>query len=165
MKRKAVYAGSFDPLTNGHMFMVHEGSKLFDELIIAIGINPEKKSMFTLEERLIFLNDAVQPLPNVEVDHFGNNFLIDYATKIGAKYILRGIRNASDFHYEQTMRQINSEENPEIVTVFLTPPRELIDISSSFVKSLIGPIGWEKWIRPRVPDAVYQELIKKFKRA
>ena len=94
--------------------MIYEGAKLFDELTVAIGVNPDKKTMFTVEERLQFLRDSTSKLPNVKVTHFGKDFLVDYAARIGVKYILRGIRNEVDLRFEQTMRQINSVQNPEI---------------------------------------------------
>src|SRR5687768_3215313 len=89
---RAVYAGSFDPITNGHMYMIGEGAKLFDELVVAIGINPDKRYTFTLEERLDFLRKCTGRIKNVRLDNFTNMFLVDYARKIGASYILRGIR-------------------------------------------------------------------------
>lgn len=160
--RRAVYAGSFDPPTNGHAFMIQMGANLFDELIVAIGINPNKKTIFSIEERLTFLKEITRSLSNVKVDNFGNEFLINYANKIGAQYILRGIRNINDFHFEQTISQINRDQNPKINTVFLIPPKDLTDISSSFIKSLIGPKGWPNWIKDKVPDIVYQGLVSKF---
>src|SRR5687767_1092725 len=95
--RRGVYAGSFDPITSGHMYMIREGAKLFDELIVAIGINPDKRYTFSLEERLDFLRKCTGGIATVKLDHFSNMFLVDYARKIKAGYILRGIRNPNDY--------------------------------------------------------------------
>ena len=137
--RKAVYAGSFDPITNGHLWMIKEGSKLFDDLVVAIGVNPDKKYAFSLEDRVDMLRRSTRQFPNVKIDSFENEFLVNYANSIDAQYMLRGIRTEGDYEYERGMRYINSDLNPQIVTTFLMPPRELVEISSSFVKGLVGP--------------------------
>ena len=97
------------------------------------------------------------------MDSFGNQFLVNYAESVGAGYILRGIRSESDYEYERVMRNINSDLNPNIVTVFLMPPREIAEISSSFVERLVGPDGWEKIVEKYVPEAVYEKFLDKFK--
>jgi pantetheine-phosphate adenylyltransferase len=160
--RRAVYAGSFDPITIGHLWMVREGAGLFDELIVAIGINPEKRATFTLEERLEMLRESLVGQPNISVTHFSNQFLVRYAASVNAQYILRGIRSEGDFDYERAIRQINSDLCPEITTVFLVPPREISEISSSMVKGLIGPEGWESIVQQYVPEGVFRHMIKKF---
>lgn len=157
--KKAVYAGSFDPPTNGHMFMIREGARLFDELIVAIGVNPDKRSTFALERRLELLRAVTRDLPNVRIDSFEHEFLVRYAAKVGAQYMLRGIRNASDFQYELTMRNVNQDMEPAVTTVFLVPPRHLVETSSSFVKSLVGPSGWREVVRGFVPPPVYDEFL------
>jgi pantetheine-phosphate adenylyltransferase len=162
LKRKAVYAGSFDPPTEGHMYMIREGAALFDELVVAIGVNPEKKSLFPLEERLSLLRSCVRDHSNVTVASFEARYLIDYAHQLGAKYILRGIRNSTDFGYEQTMRNVNADRNKAITTIFLIPPRELAEVSSSFVKGLVGPRGWRNFLRAMVPAPVHEALLRKF---
>lgn len=161
--RRAVYAGSFDPLTNGHMYMIREGAKLFDELVVAIGINPAKKATFTLEERLAHLRRCTAGLKNVKYGHFENRFLVDYARSIRAAYILRGVRNAQDFEYERTMRQVNGDLEPGITTVILMPPRDLAELSSSFVKGLVGPRGWEKVIKRFLPEPVHADFLRGFR--
>src|SRR5438876_743443 len=118
-KRKAVYAGSFDPITNGHMYMIREGARLFDELVVAIGINPDKRYTFSLAQRMDFLKQTTGEIGKIRLDHFSNLFLVDYAHKIGARYILRGIRNPNDYEYERAMRYINSDIDPRLTTVFL----------------------------------------------
>lgn len=158
-----VYAGSFDPLTNGHMYMITEGAKLFDQLVVAIGINAAKNYTFTLEERLKLLRECVKGIDNVKVETFENRFLVKYAEEIKCKYILRGIRNESDYEFERTMRNVNGDLNSEISTVFLMPPRQIAETSSSFVKGLVGPQGWETVIKTFVPKPVYRALLNRFK--
>jgi len=161
--RKAVYAGSFDPLTNGHLWMIEEGSKQFDELVVAIGINPGKKYTFSLEDRLNMLKRSTRQFPNIRIDSFENEFLVNYASSVGAQYVLRGIRTGGDYEYERGMRYVNSDLNPKIVTSFLMPPREFIEVSSSLVKGLVGPNGWEDVIEDYVPRNVYNAFLVKFK--
>src|SRR5436190_1281297 len=95
--KTGVYAGSFDPLTVGHMWMIQEGARLFDRLIVAVGVNPEKRYTFSLDERLVMLRDATKAVPNVSVASFSNRFLIHYAQLVGASHILRGVRSESDY--------------------------------------------------------------------
>lgn len=162
MERHAVYAGSFDPPTNGHMFMIEEGAHLFDELIVSVGVNPDKQSTFSLEQRLALLNEVTKGMENVRVTSFENQFLIRYAAAQGARYILRGIRNATDFDYEKTMRHVNEDLEGSITTVFLVPPRHLAETSSSFVKGLVGPEGWRKVVPEFVPPPVYAAIEARF---
>jgi pantetheine-phosphate adenylyltransferase len=162
-KHRGVYAGSFDPVTSGHMYMIREGAKLFDELIVAIGINPDKRYTFSLEERLEFLKRCTTGIPNVKLEHFSNMFLVDYARMIKADYILRGIRNPNDYEYERGMRYINADLNPNVTTVFLVPPRDLGEVSSSFVKGLVGPAGWEKVVKDYLPSPIYKQFLTRFK--
>ena len=156
----AVYGGSFDPLTIGHTWMIEEGSRLFDRLIVALGVNPEKRYTFSVEERLSMLRVSTGHLRNVEVASIGNQFLISYAKSARATHILRGIRSESDYEYERVMRNINGDLGREITTVFLMPPRNIAEVSSSMVKGLIGPSGWEKVVKEYVPDAVFACLVK-----
>jgi pantetheine-phosphate adenylyltransferase len=160
--RKAVYAGSFDPPTNGHLWMIEKGAEMFDELVLAVGINPKKKGMFTVEERLEMLKAIQKGHRNVRLASFENEFLVRYARSIGAKYILRGIRSYKDYEYEDGIRQVNEDIDRDVLTVFLMPPSEVANISSSLVKSMVGPRGWENEVKRYVPDYVYKELLKKF---
>ncbi|MFH0798223.1 MAG: pantetheine-phosphate adenylyltransferase [Candidatus Woesearchaeota archaeon] len=161
--KKAVYAGSFDPITNGHLWMAKEGARMFNKLVVSIGVNPDKKCTFSLEERLDMLKNTLKDFRNVKVGSFSNQFLAKYAASINAEYLLRGIRTEGDYQYERTMRHINSDMNPDIVTVYLMPPREIVEVSSSMVKSMIGPEGWEEAIKSYVPEYVYGKLLEKFK--
>lgn len=159
---RGVYAGSFDPITKGHMYMIEEGSRIFDELILAIGINPVKTYTFSLEQRLELIKESTKELKNLKIDIFENQFLIKYAEQKGCRYILRGIRNESDYEFERTMRNVNGDLNSGISTIFLMPPREIAEVSSSFVKGLVGPEGWETVIKKFVPEAVYKTLLESF---
>jgi pantetheine-phosphate adenylyltransferase len=167
--KRAVYAGSFDPFTNGHAWVVAQGMAMFDEIIVAIGENPEKKYTFSLAERLDMLKESValiqQSSPfgqsSVVVDHFINKFLINYAHETNSGFILRGIRNIADFEFEKTIRNVNADliGHDRITTVFLIPPRELGELSSSFVKGLCGPENWQPIVEKLVPPPVYQRLV------
>ncbi|MDE0571164.1 MAG: pantetheine-phosphate adenylyltransferase [Verrucomicrobiales bacterium] len=157
-QRKAVYAGSFDPLTNGHLWMIKQGLSLFDHLTVAIGINPEKDYTYGVDERLNILKKTLPLSDNLDVAYFENLYLVDYATEIGASYILRGIRSAHDYEFERGMRHTNSQLKKDITTVFLMPPRDLAEVSSSMVKGLIGPEGWEEHVAKMVPPAVFDEI-------
>lgn len=161
-KRLAVYAGSFDPLTIGHLWMIERGVEMFDQLVVGIGVNPDKRCTFTVEERLGMLRQSTKGYRNLKVETFGHQFLIKYAQTLNATFILRGIRSESDYEYERVMRNINGDLSPEITTVFLMPPRGIAEVSSSMVKGLIGPEGWEKVIREYVPQPVYKKLLEKF---
>ena len=157
-QKRGVYAGSFDPLTVGHLWMIEQGVRLFDRLIVAVGVNPEKKYTFSLEERLDMLRESTKRFPNVSVASFSNRYLIHYAQLIGATHVLRGIRTESDYEFERTMRNINGDLDPGICTVFLMPPRGIAEVSSSMVRGLIGPAGWQKIVRKYVPGPVYRRL-------
>jgi pantetheine-phosphate adenylyltransferase len=159
-KRVGVYAGSFDPLTVGHLWMIERGVSLFDRLIVAVGINPEKRYTFSLEERLSMLRESLKQYRNVSVTSFSNQYLIDYARSIEATHILRGIRSESDYEYERTMRNINGDLDSTICSVFLMPPRDIAEVSSSMVKGLVGPKGWQKVVRKYIPEPVYLRFLK-----
>jgi pantetheine-phosphate adenylyltransferase len=158
-QRLGVYAGSFDPLTVGHLWMIEEGTRLFDKLIVAVGVNPDKKYTFPLEERLVMLRESTKKFRNVSVTAFSNRYLIHYAQEVRATHILRGIRTESDYEFERTMRNINGDLDAEICTVFLMPPRGIAEVSSSMVRGLIGPDGWQKIVRKYVPEPVYKRLL------
>jgi pantetheine-phosphate adenylyltransferase len=160
--KKAVYAGSFDIFTNGHEWVIQRSVELFDEVVVSIGINPDKKYMFSVEERIEMLKGIAERYNNVKIDTFTNQFLINYAREIKANYIVRGIRSQIDFEYEKQMRNINRDFNPFIETIFLIPPADIVDISSSLVKGLIGPEYWQNVVRNKVPEIVYNKLIERY---
>ena len=164
--KKAVYAGSFDPITNGHLWMIKQSVELFGELIVAIGVNPEKKCTFSLEERLEVIDEVIwtelsASAEDIRIESFENEFLVNYARSVGAEYILRGIRSSEDYEFERGMRHINSDLQSGITTIFLMPPREISEISSSLVKDLMGPSGWEEIVKEYVPAAVYDLILSK----
>ena len=161
-RKLGVYAGSFDPPTLGHMWMIEQGVRLFDQLVVAIGINPDKEPTFSVEDRTAMLRDATKKFRNLSLTAFSNRYLIRYAQSLGATHILRGIRSESDYEYERTMRNINGDLDAAICTVFLMPPRAIADVSSSMVRGLVGPEGWQKIVRNYVPKPVYRKLLQRF---
>lgn len=156
--KSAVYAGSFDPPTNGHLWMIEEGLRLFDHIYVAIGSNPSKKYTFSVEERIEMLKSSVPSCERLTIHHFDNKYLVNYTESVGAKYILRGIRNQNDYEYERVMRHINGDMAPDITTTILMPPRSISEISSSIVKGLIGPEGWQEILQRYVPQPVFEKL-------
>jgi pantetheine-phosphate adenylyltransferase len=162
-RRTAVYAGTFDPVTLGHMWMIEQGSKLFDELIVAIGTNVEKQLYFPLADRIEMLRQVTSGFSNVRIDEFSNKFLVKYVETVGANFILRGIRNTNDYEYEKSLRLINSDVDPHITTVFLMPPREFAEVSSSVIRGLVGPEGWKEIVGKYVPGCVLKRFEQKLK--
>lgn len=156
-----VYAGSFDPPTVGHEFAIRYCAKIATKLIVAVGVNPDKKSTFSVQERLDMLRDLSSDLPNVEVTQFVNEYLVDFAETSEANCIFRGIRNTKDFEYENRMFHFNAKRAPHIQTWLLPAPIEMVDVSSSFVKGLVGPNGWEEAVREFLPAAVYPHFVAK----
>ena len=156
--RRALYAGSFDPTTNGHMWVVEEGARLFDELIVVVGQNPHKKGAWSPEERVAILKECCLHLDNVEVRHFDGRYLVRVAAELGARYLLRGLRNAADFAYEQTIHNVNRDLEPTVETVFLVTPRELAEVSSSTVRGMVGFEGWEEVVARYVPAPVLRRM-------
>jgi len=162
---KGLYGGSFDPITVGHLWMIEQGARLFEELVVAIGINPDKKYTFPLKDRLAMLRESTNGFKNLRIETFENKYLVQYASAIGAKFVLRGIRSEADYEYERAMRHINSDLNADVTTLFLMPPREIAEVSSSLVKGLVGPQGWEKVVQKYVPEPVYKRFVDKFRSA
>jgi len=153
----AIYPGSFDPITNGHLDLIERGSALFDKLIVAILRNEEKQALFTVEERTEMLNEVIRSFPNVEVASF-DGLLVDYAAECGASVILRGIRAVSDYEYELQMALMNRRLRPDIETVFLMAGEAHSFISSRLVKEVIG-LGGN--ISGLVPPSVEGRLRKR----
>lgn len=159
--KKAVYAGSFDPVTNGHMYILKQGARLFDNLVVAVGTNPEKRYLFPKEERMSLLARCASNIKNVEVTAFEGEYLARFAARIGATHLLRGIRNEHDYHFERTMRHVNNDIDPDLTSVYLMPPRHLSEVSSSFVKDLVGVAGWGELVARYVPPPVLEALRKR----
>jgi len=132
----AVFPGSFDPITVGHVDLVKRALPLFDQIIVAVGVNSTKKYLFPLEQRLTWLHQVFDAEPKVKVDHF-ENLTAHYCQRIGARYLLRGLRNASDFDYEKTISQLNHIVGQGIETVFFIAQPEYTHISSTIVREII----------------------------
>ena len=145
-----VFPGSFDPITKGHEELVKRAAPLFDKVIIAIGVNSKKKYLFSLEQRLEWIETVFKDFDNVEVDHF-QNLTANYCKTVNANYLLRGLRNASDFDYEKTISQINNIVGDGLETVFLISNPKYSHISSSVVRELIKGKGD---VTPFIPDSI-----------
>lgn len=158
-KKIAVYPGSFDPLTNGHIDIIRRACRLFDKVVTAIVLNPNKQnSLFSVDERLDMLANAIDGKTNLEFDSF-EGLLVDYADQINADVIIRGIRAFSDFEYEMQMALMNKRLSDELETVFLMPREEHTYVSSRLVKE-IASLGGS--VNGLVHPYVEQQLIKKF---
>ena len=158
--RKAVYPGTFDPITYGHLDLIERGCKLFDELIVAVGTNPRKTHIFTTEERLGMLRELVKHLPNVKVDSF-DGMAVDFVRKSGANVILRGIRTVSDFEYEFQMALSNQVFEPRIETVFIMSGQKYAFFSASLIKEAVS-LGGD--VSEFVPSLVGEKLREKLAR-
>lgn len=152
----AVFPGSFDPITVGHVNLVERALPLFDKIVVAVGINSSKKYLFSLEQRIEWLKLVFRGQEKVEVDHF-QHLTAHYCQKIGARYLLRGLRNASDFDYEKTISQVNHIVGEGIETVFLISQPEYSHISSTIVREVI--IGGAD-ATPFLPDEIRIEPFK-----
>ena len=146
----AVFPGSFDPITVGHIEIVKRALPLFDKIIVAVGVNNSKKYLFPLAQRLDWLEQVFADEAKVEVGHF-ENLTAHYCTRIGARYLVRGLRNASDFDYEKTISQLNHIVGEGIETVFLISQPEFSHISSTIVREII--IGGGD-ARPFIPTKI-----------
>ncbi len=135
-KRIAVFPGSFDPITKGHQDIILRASKLFDELIVAIGTNSSKKYYFSLDRRKEMIAEAVSSAENVSVDTY-TGLTVDYGRSKGANYILRGLRTSADFEFERSIGQVNREMMPELETIFLLSAPELSAINSTIVRDIL----------------------------
>ena len=135
MKITAIYPGTFDPITNGHTDLIERASRLFDQVIVAVAVNPGKQPMFSLDERVYLATRVLDHLPNVEVSGF-DSLLVDYVRERGARVILRGLRAVSDFEYEFQLAGMNRRLAPDVETIFLTPAEQYAYISSSLVKEI-----------------------------
>lgn len=158
-KRVAVYPGTFDPLSNGHIDLIKRGLRIFDKLIVGVALNPGKKPLFSVEERVGFIKEAVKGWKNVEVESFGD-LLIDYVKRKKADVIIKGLRAVSDFEYELQMSLMNRRLDTHVETVFMMPSEEYSFLSSRILKEVASLHGD---IRGMVPPAVIKGLRRKFK--
>ena len=150
-ERIAIYPGSFDPLTEGHLSIIRRAAALFPKLIVVVGYNPNKKGFFAVEERVQFIRKATVDLPNVEIDTFSRELLVHYAKRTGATIIVRGLRNAGDYHNEYRQSKMNQTMMPELETVFFLADVDDLFVSSTLVRDTIRAKGQYGLF---VPDAV-----------
>lgn len=150
MKRIAIFPGSFDPFTIGHESIVCRSMHLFDEIIIAVGANSTKSNMFSLDQRLAWINEIFQDCPTIRVESY-EGLTIDFCKKKHAQFILRGLRNSNDFEYEQSIAMMNRSMNPEIETLFILSLPEHAAISSTIIREIFRNGGD---VKPFVPQAI-----------
>ena len=153
----AMYPGTFDPITNGHVDLARRAARLFDRVVVAVAASPNKTPMFTLEERISMARVALADTPNVTVDGY-NGLTVDYVREHGLKVILRGLRAVSDFEYEFQLASMNRHLRADVESVFLTPAEEYTFISSTFVRE-VGVLGGD--VSPFVPSVVAEALARK----
>jgi len=158
MKKIAVYPGSFDPITNGHVDIIKRGLRVFDELIVLIAYNPNKKTIFSLEERVQMIREVIRDFTNVRVDTF-DGLLVEYVKVAGANVILRGLRALSDFEYEFQLALINRRLNRDVETVFLMTGYKWFYTSSTIINEAASLGGSVKGL---VPEIVNQKLLEKY---
>ena len=158
MKRIAVYPGTFDPVTNGHLDIIHRSREIFDCVIVGVAHNIRKSPLFTVEERVKMLREVTKDLEGVEVDHF-SGLVINYAREKEAEVIVRGLRAVSDFEYELQMALMNRKLAEDIKTVFMMPSAEYSFLSSSIVKEIVR-LG--RSVSCFVPEFVEEQLQNKF---
>ncbi len=154
----AIYPGSFDPITNGHLDIITRGAKIYDKLIVAVLVNVDKKCLFTIEERVELIKRVTKNLDNVEVLSF-DGLLVDFAKIHGSKVILKGLRTMSDFEYEFQMALMNSKLNSEVETVFMMTSSAYSYVSSSSVKQ-VAKFGGS--IKGLVPDELISDVMEKY---
>lgn len=152
----AVYTGSFDPVTLGHLNVIQRGSRLFDQLIVGVGVNPDKQSLFTADERVELLERVTSDLPNVVVKGF-RGLAVTFVRECGARVILRGVRSLSDIESEFTMTLANSKLDSGIETVFLMAGEEYSHVSSSLIKQ-ITPLAGDQELARFVPAQIVPDL-------
>lgn len=158
MRKIAVYPGSFDPITNGHVDIIKRGLRMFDELIILIAYNPNKKTLFSVNERLEMIREVIKDCNNIRVDSY-DGLLVDFVKNAGANVILRGLRALSDFEYEFQLALINRRLNRDIETVFLMTGYRWFYTSSTIINEAASLGGSVKGL---VPDIVNQKLVEKY---
>lgn len=157
-KGVAVYPGSFDPITNGHLDILNRGLELFDRVIVAVAFNIEKKGLFTMEERKDLIRESLNGNPRITVDAF-DGLLVDYVKKVDARLVIRGLRAMSDFEYEFQMASMNRTLNPHMDTLFMMTSKDYFFISSRTIKEVAAFGGSVKGL---VPEVVERKLRERF---
>lgn len=161
MKRIALYAGTFDPVTNGHLWLIETAAKQYDEVIVSASVNAGKNPIFSLEERIEMLRTATLHIQNIRIEVCTGEYIAKFAKRLGATVLLRGIRNTTDFEYEKLIMDVNQKLEPTLETVYFISPAHMRDVQSGVVRELIGPKGWEFLVSEYVPPIVLQKLIAK----
>ncbi len=158
-KLTAIYAGSFDPVTFGHIDIIKRASEMFDKLIVAVGANSSKKNLFSEAERIEMVKKACSGIHNVEVDSFGN-LIVNYAKRKKASVLIRGLRSVSDFDFEFQMSLMNKKMHPGLSTIFLMPDEKYVYLNSSLIREISKMKGD---VSPFVPAYVVKKLKEKYK--
>jgi pantetheine-phosphate adenylyltransferase len=154
MSKKAIFPGTFDPFTNGHLDIVNRGLKMFDEIVVAIGVNSGKNHLFTLEQRTVWLEELFANEPRVSVIHY-EGLTATFAESIGAQFILRGLRTTQDFTYEQQIAYVNEDLTEAVQSVFVISDQKNASVSSTIVRDLIRYKGaYHKYL----PQAIYKAI-------
>ena len=159
IKRKAVYPGTFDPITYGHLDLLKRATKIFDEVVVAVAHSTNKGPLFSVEERVFMVKKAVEGIKNVKVDDF-NSLVVDYMKKAEARTIIRGLRMISDFEYEFQMALTNRQLNSEVETIFMMPNESYCYLSSKLIKEAVT-LGAD--VKQFVPKEIAEALTKKLR--
>jgi pantetheine-phosphate adenylyltransferase len=158
--RTAVFTGTFDPLTLGHLDVIRRGRLLFDRLVVGIGVNPNKQMLFTIDERVALAREVVAPFANVDVEAF-DGLAVTFVRRIGARIILRGVRTLTDMEYEFSMTLTNNRLDPEVETVFLMADGEYSHVSSSLIKQFArfgGADALDKFVPPELVGPILAKM-------
>ncbi|MBR1676680.1 MAG: pantetheine-phosphate adenylyltransferase [Clostridia bacterium] len=158
--KKCIFAGSFDPITKGHIEMIQKAAELFDEVYVAVGINPDKKYLFPIDKRMKFIEKACKNIKNVNLSSF-DGAIVDFMKEHGIKYNVRGIRNTRDLEYENSMNFFNARLLPGVTTIYFPCDNENVYISSTAVRELLR-LGED--IAPYVPDGLEKDIVKEYRK-
>ena len=161
MKQKAIYPGTFDPFTNGHLDVLERALNIFEEVIVVIAENSQKRALFTAEEREIMTREVTCDYRGVSVEVLQNGLVVDYARQLGARAIVRGVRQVKDFEYEFQMSLLNRQLYPEVTTVFLMPNVKYTYVASSIIKE-VGMLGGDvsKFVHPCVMEMLNKKRME-----
>ncbi|MBP1041394.1 pantetheine-phosphate adenylyltransferase [Vagococcus sp. BWB3-3] len=160
MKKIALFPGSFDPFTSGHLNTVERAAELFDEVIVGIFTNTTKKSLFTIDEKVTLAEEATETLVNVRIMAQSEGLTVDIADKLGAKFLIRGIRNITDYEYEKNIAFMNAKLNSKVETVFLLADEKYSNVSSSIIKEIAK---FQGDVSSFVPPCVNQAIVEKYR--